>query len=260
VRAQLSRHRVGLLVAPGTDSAALARCLAEIRYFDTLTIQHRGTKAFLHSHPDRYPLKYDDGRISSQGQQVTAYPFNDTNNHWVVEPTRELPDTGRGRIVRHNDVVTLRHVVTNTTLLTHDVACPTLATNTEFTTWDGQCATDDECATKRADTHFRINVDGAHEGQQWMTKSGHFQLVHVPTRVAMWTHTDPVLPDWAYKQQEVNGNKNLRDKSTYWVVDEIVQDEGASLVLLLVSPPSLTRREDRADTAARRRRSQPSPT
>ncbi|GAA5848504.1 hypothetical protein JCM9279_006585 [Rhodotorula babjevae] len=197
----------------------------EIRYYDTLTIQHRGTKAFLHSHPDRYPLKYDDGRISSQGQQVTGYPFNDTNNHWVVEPTRELPDTGRGRIVRHNDVVTLRHVVTNTTLLTHDVACPTLATNTEFTTWDGQCATDDECATKRADTHFRLNVDGAHEGQQWMTKSGHFQLVHVPTRVAMWTHTDPVLPDWAYKQQEVNGNKNLRDKSTYWVVDEIIQDE-----------------------------------
>ncbi|GAA5931969.1 hypothetical protein JCM1841_006118 [Sporobolomyces salmonicolor] len=196
----------------------------EIRYYDTVTIQHKNTKAYLHSHPDRYPLKYDDGRISSAGQQVTGYPFNDTNNHWIVEPTHELPPTGRGRVVRHRDVVTFRHVLTNTTLLTHDVACPTLATNTEFTTWDGLAASDEERAVKEADTHFEINIDDAHEGQQWMTKSSHFQLVHVPTRVAMWTHTDPVLPEWAYKQQEINGNKNLKDKTTYWVVDEIVRD------------------------------------
>ncbi|GAA5970820.1 hypothetical protein JCM11641_004467 [Rhodosporidiobolus odoratus] len=196
----------------------------EIRYYDTITLQHKGTKAFLHSHWDRYPLKYDDGRISSAGQQVTGYPFNDTNNNWIVEPTKELPPTGRGRVVRHHDVVKLRHVFTNTTLLTHDVACPTLATNTEFTTWDGNCANEQECATKEADTHFEINIDDAHEGQQWMTKSSHFQLMHIPTRVAMWTHTDPVLPDWGHKQQEINGNKNLKDKSTYWIVDEIIRD------------------------------------
>lgn len=40
---------------------------AEIRYYDTITIKHKDTKVFLHSHPERYPLKYDDGRISSQG-------------------------------------------------------------------------------------------------------------------------------------------------------------------------------------------------
>jgi len=44
----------------------------------------------------------------------------------------------------------------------------------------------------------------------------------------MWTHTDPVLPDWAFKQQEINGNKNLKDKTTYWVVDEIVRDPSTS--------------------------------
>ncbi|BGO99459.1 Dolichyl-phosphate-mannose--protein mannosyltransferase 4 [Rhodotorula toruloides] len=196
----------------------------EIRYYDTVIIQHKGTKAFLHSHPDRYPLKYDDGRISSAGQQVTAYRFNDTNNHWIVEPTKEIPASGRGRVVRHHDIITLRHVLTNTTLLTHDVACPTMATNTEFTTWDGQCASEEECEAKTLDTHFQLDIDDAHEGQQWMTKSSHFQLVHIPTRVAMWTHTDPLLPDWAFKQQEVNGNKNLKDRTTFWAVDEIVRD------------------------------------
>ncbi|GAA5878788.1 hypothetical protein JCM16303_007182 [Sporobolomyces ruberrimus] len=206
------------------EDSPLTALAEEIRYYDTVTIQHKNTKAFLHSHPDRYPLKYDDGRISSAGQQVTGYPFNDTNNHWIVEPTKELPLNGRGRVVRHHDVVTFRHILTNTTLLTHDVACPTLATNTEFTTWDGTSTSEEERQAKELDTHFELNIDDAHEGQQWMTKSSHFQLVHVPTRVAMWTHTDPVLPDWAFKQQEINGNKNLKDRTTYWVVDEIVRE------------------------------------
>lgn len=189
-------------------------------------MQHKTTKTFLHSHPDKYPLKYDDGRISSNGQQVTGYPFNDTNNHWIVQPTKEIPESGRGRIVRHHDVVTLLHVNTNTTLLTHDVACPTMATNTEFTTWDGLDA------THEPDTHFSIEIDDAHEGQQWMTKSSHFQLMHVNTKVVMWTHTDPILPEWAFKQQEINGNKNAKDKSTFWVVDDIYRDPSAWLALV----------------------------
>jgi len=39
----------------------------ELRYYDIITLRHKDTKVFLHSHPERYPLRYDDGRISSQG-------------------------------------------------------------------------------------------------------------------------------------------------------------------------------------------------
>lgn len=74
------------------------------------------------------------------------------------------------------------------------------------------------------DTYFKLKIDDAHPGQQWMSKSSHFQLVHEGTKVAMWTHNDPPLPEWGYKQQEVNGNKNLKDRTTFWVVDEIVKD------------------------------------
>ncbi|GAA99574.1 glycosyltransferase family 39 protein [Mixia osmundae IAM 14324] len=189
----------------------------EVRYYDSVIIQHKQTKAFLHSHVDKYPLRYDDGRISSQGQQVTGYPFNDTNNHWQILPTKQLPDTGRGRLVRNHDIIRLLHVNTDTVLLTHDVASPLMQTNTEFTTWPIQ----DE--TRYNDTTFELDIDGGHEGQQFKSKSHHFKLIHVPTRVAMWSHPDP-LPTWAFKQQEVNGNKALTDKTNAWFVDEILLD------------------------------------
>ena len=41
--------------------------MEEIRYYDTVTIRHKDTKVYLHSHTEHYPLRYDDGRISSQG-------------------------------------------------------------------------------------------------------------------------------------------------------------------------------------------------
>ncbi|KAF9047103.1 glycosyltransferase family 39 protein [Hymenopellis radicata] len=190
----------------------------EIRYFDTVSMRHKDSKVFLHSHVERYPLKYDDGRISSQGQQVTGYGHNDTNNFWQIIPTKSLPETGRGRIVRHDDMIQLLHVNTNTLLLTHDVASPLMPTNQEFTTW----ARDD--TSRYNDTLFRLHLLDAHDGEAWKSKSGYFRLIHVPTRVSMWTHSKQ-LPEWAFKQQEINGNKNPTEKTATWFVDEIVSAE-----------------------------------
>ncbi|KAH9941500.1 O-mannosyltransferase [Amylocystis lapponica] len=190
----------------------------EIRYYDTVTFRHKDTRVFLHSHWERYPLRYDDGRVSSQGQQVTGYGHDDSNNHWQVIPTKALPETGRGRIVRHDDVIQLLHVNTQSNLLTHDVASPLMATNEEFTTWPK----DD--FSRFNDTQFQVRLAEANEGEPWKSKSGHFRLIHVPTKVAMWTHTKQ-LPEWAFKQQEINGNKNINEKTAIWFVDTIVADE-----------------------------------
>jgi dolichyl-phosphate-mannose-protein mannosyltransferase len=185
-----------------------------IDYFDTITIRHKDTKVYLHSHPDRYPLRYDDGRISSQGQQVTGYPHNDTNNHWQIIPSKQL-SSAEGQRVKVGDVVRLRHIVTDSMLLTHDVASPYYPTNQEFTTVNMEEAN----AGRFNDTLFEIRVDGKGKGD-FKTMSTHFKLVHVPTKVAMWTHTKP-LPDWAYKQAEINGNKNVQQPSNIWYVDDI---------------------------------------
>ncbi|RMZ33070.1 hypothetical protein D0859_02794 [Hortaea werneckii] len=187
-----------------------------IDYFDSLSMRHKETKVFLHSHVDRYPLRYDDGRISSQGQQVTGYPHNDTNNIWQIVPSK--PIEGRGHRVKNGDVVRFRHLVTDSWLLTHDVASPSMPTNQEFTTVPG----DDANGLRYNETLFEIRIENGKAGQDFKTKASHFKLVHFPTKVALWTHpTIPPLPDWGYKQAEINGNKNIMQSSNLWYVEDI---------------------------------------
>ena len=205
-------------------------CSPEVRYHDVIVLKHKETKVFLHSHPDKYPLRYADGRISSQGQQVTGYQHNDTNNHWEILPTKALPSTGRGRVVRHDDVIQLRHVATNTLLLTHDVACPHMPTNQEFTSWP----INDH--SRHNDTLFIIDLVDGDPSDALKTKAGYFHLTHVPTRVHMWTHTK-LLPEWGFKQQEINGNKKTPDKSFVWFVDQIIADGGKPITDQLASDP-----------------------
>lgn len=185
-----------------------------IDYFDNIAMKHKETKVYLHSHVDKYPLRYDDGRISSQGQQVTGYPHNDTNNLWQIIPSTELE--GQGHPVKNGDVVRFRHLVTDSWLLTHDVASPFFPTNQEFTT----VPTEDANDKRFNDTLFEIRIENGKNKQQFKTMSSHFKLVHFPSKVAMWTHTTP-LPDWGYKQAEINGNKNIAQSSNIWYVEEI---------------------------------------
>jgi len=67
---------------------------------------------------------------------------------------------------------------------------------------------------------FELRMDKAGNGLPIRTKASHFKLIHAPSRVAMWTHTTP-LPDWAYKQAEINGNKNLGQTSNIWYFEDI---------------------------------------
>lgn len=189
----------------------------QINYFDTIVLRHKETKAYLHSHPDRYPLRYEDGRVSSQGQQVTGYPFNDTNNHWIIMPgDLTMEGGGVGQPVRNLDLVKLKHVVTNTVLLSHDVASPYYPTNQEFTT----VSVEDASGKRHNDTLFQIRVENGKHGQVFKTLGGFFKLIHHPSKVAMWTHGKP-LPEWGFKQQEINGNKNIAQSSNIWFVEEI---------------------------------------
>lgn len=188
-----------------------------INYFDVLTLRHKETKAYLHSHLANYPLRYDDGRVSSAGQQVTGYPFNDTNNHWQIVPVAQLAENlASNTRVRNNHVVKLRHIQTDTYLLSHDVASPYYPTNQEFTTVSEDLAHGE----RAADTQFQLQFVSGKSDQEFKTKAGLFKLVHVPTKVAMWTDKAP-LPEWGFKQQEINGNKKIIDASNVWFPESI---------------------------------------
>ncbi|KAK0754017.1 glycosyltransferase family 39 protein [Schizothecium vesticola] len=196
-----------------SDNLMLSNAVT-VNYYDSITLRHKETKTYLHSHADRYPLRYDDGRVSSQGQQVTGYPFNDTNNYWQILPV--VDDQKMGHAVKNNELVRLRHLVTDTILLSHDVASPYYPTNQEFTT----CSITDAYGDRAADTLFEIRIENGKPGQEFKSISSHFKLIHNPSKVAMWTHTTP-LPEWGHKQQEINGNKQLAPSSNVWFVEDL---------------------------------------
>ncbi|KAI1637370.1 dolichyl-phosphate-mannose-proteinmannosyltransferase [Biscogniauxia mediterranea] len=196
-----------------SDNIMLANAV-NIDYYDTITIQHKETKAYLHSHDAKYPLRYDDGRVSSQGQQVTGYPFNDTNNYWQILPL--VDDHQMGHHVKNHDLVRLRHLVTDTILLSHDVASPYYPTNQEFTT----VSVADAYGSRAEDTLFEIRIEHGKPNQEFKSISSHFKLIHNPSKVAMWTHTKP-LPEWGHKQQEINGNKQIGPSSNVWLVEDV---------------------------------------
>ncbi|SCU91697.1 LAME_0E13498g1_1 [Lachancea meyersii CBS 8951] len=200
-----------------TDSP-LAKEARQVNYFDVITMKHKNTNAWLHSHTDRYPLRYDDGRVSSNGQQVTAYNYEDINNQWEVLPTIELPSK-QGQPVHLGDVVRFRHVITGTYLLAHDVASPLYPTNEEITTAEEEQA----LGSSSHETTFRLQaVNKGDEKEILKTKASLFRVLHTDTAVALWTHNDVLLPEWGFKQQEVNGNKKLVDPENSWIMDTII--------------------------------------
>ncbi|KAI9171498.1 Dolichyl-phosphate-mannose--protein mannosyltransferase 4 [Paramyrothecium foliicola] len=196
-----------------SDNVMLANSL-DIQYYDTLTIKHKETKAYLHSHDANYPLRYDDGRVSSQGQQVTGYPHNDTNNYWQIIPANN--DQQMGKNVKNHDLVRLRHLGSDKILLSHDVASPYYPTNQEFTV----VSIADAYGNRQNDTLFEIRIEHGKSRQDFKTVASHFKLIHNPSKVAMWTHTKP-LPEWGFRQQEINGNKQIAPSSNIWIVEDI---------------------------------------
>ena len=186
-----------------------------INYWDTITLVHKDTRAYLHSHDEKYPLRYEDGRVSSQGQQVTGYPYNDTNNNWQILPLDASESLGRR--VKNMDVIKLRHVNTNTMLITHDVASPLYATNQEFTTVSLDAAAGD----RHLDSQFQIKLEGGGPRTDFTTKAGLVRFQHMPTKVMMWSDKAP-LPDWGHRQQEINGNKKPMDGGNIWFAESIV--------------------------------------
>ncbi|KAI8850085.1 glycosyltransferase family 39 protein [Chytridium lagenaria] len=189
----------------------------------------RENSVFLHSHVDRYPLRYEDGRVSSQGQQVTGYPHKDPNNEWEVVPVDPVlypaaagvdlsaEEKRKGvRYLRHEDVVRLRHVVTDSYLFTHDVASPLTTTNMEVSTYPS--ASDQ--AVKYNDTLWRVEITDGETNMKVRSRRSHFRLISVFHKVAIHANK-AVLPDWGFGQSEINGNKNHLESSNVWLIEDV---------------------------------------
>lgn len=205
----------------------MAKQSKTVNFYDVITIKHKETDAFLHSHLFDYPLRYEDGRISSNSQQVTCVldennnESEDINNHWEILPTSDVID--KNVAVFTNDIVRFRHVATGGYLLTHDVASPLKPTNEEFTI----ASEEDANGSHYNETLFRLRFSaagssGKNKKKVVKSKATPMKIIHVDTVVAMWTHDDELLPEWGFGHQEVSGNKKIQDRDTIWTFDGIV--------------------------------------
>lgn len=187
----------------------------DIRYYDIVSIRSVPAGTFLHSHPERYPTQYEDGRISSSGQQVTGYSHEDLNVFWQIVPAEEPDGVDLSKeVIMGSPKVMLKHVATNSFLMTHDVASPSYPTNEEFTTAPYEIA-----MTERRDDCTFI-IDFVSGGPVARTRLSHFRLKHFTTKVSMWLAPNK-LPDWGFEQFEINGNKQMTAPGTTWTFGSI---------------------------------------
>ncbi|KAJ3278129.1 hypothetical protein HK104_002629 [Borealophlyctis nickersoniae] len=211
--------------------SALTVKAVSVPYYSNITMKHRDTGVFLHSHPDKYPLRYEDQRVSSQGQQVTGYPHKDANNEWELLPadpehfppaSEYEPDeeeTKRGyRYLRSGDHVRLRHTMTDSYLITHDVASPLTPTHMEMTTVNLE-----DSLKRYNETLWRVEVTDGEDGDKVKSFRNHLKIINFKHKVAVHTHKGP-LPEWGFKQQEINGNKNLGEAANSWWIDEVFHE------------------------------------
>ncbi|KAI8055032.1 mannosyltransferase PMTI [Syncephalis plumigaleata] len=213
-----------------------------IRDGDVIRLQNNENPGFLHSHFHNYPLRYDDGRISTQGQQVNTYQFPDSNNEWRVQlachtpaevdmlraPSNKSLAPGRylSRPIRHGDVIQLHHIATNKTMVTHDVASPLTTTNTEITAVD----LDDPALSGRfIDSLFTLEIDDGEDATTsktgyatiWKTQDQLVRIVQV--RLGVTLHSGSAkLPDWGFQQYEVNGAKVKTGSGSAWTAKDII--------------------------------------
>jgi dolichyl-phosphate-mannose-protein mannosyltransferase len=213
------------------QGSEIVKLSVAIPYYANITIKHKDTDVYLHSHPHRYPLRYKDQRVSSQGQQVTGYPYKDENNIWCIEPIdlklngasraiipkphRKYPDK-MVSYVQVGDLVRLRHIKTDSYLITHDVASPLMSTNMEMTTQDKS-----KDPNRYNETLWRVELLAGGDTTGVVRSRGqHLRFVNYVHNVAIYSHISK-LPEWAFKQQEVNGEKKISDRLNVWIIEDV---------------------------------------
>jgi dolichyl-phosphate-mannose-protein mannosyltransferase len=198
-----------------------------------ITLRHVDTKAHLHSHLHKIPLKHASGRISSNGQQVNGYAHSDENSKWNLElvdpakfqwdmqPLTEMEKSRGLRYLRNGDLIHFRHITTDSYLKTHDVASPLTSTNMEVITITKN---DTAYETKYEETIWKVEIGAKDQtGNLSRIISSRSDTVRFRSNkygVYLYTHSSP-LPEWGYKMQEINGEKKDDKPGILWTFQDI---------------------------------------
>lgn len=197
-----------------------------VRYGQHVRIKNTVESTYLHSHADRIPVHHEDGKVSSGGQQVNGYGYEDENNIWqILVPSGS--EQLSGQQLKNGDIIRLKHKATGKVLLTHDVASALTRTNQEIT------AVDLEDEKQYPETLWKVSYSLPATGGV-VSMATHFQLVTTAHNVYLNNHQKN-LPQWGHQQRELNGCKRGAGKSSWWVFSDVLESIGITHALLFVT-------------------------
>ncbi len=221
-----------------------------IYYGQTIRIQSRSERIFLHSHVHKIPLNHLDGKVSSEGQQVNGYPVEDENNWWQilkVEPeeaikpeesnveenaeteVKEAEDEAKKSVseeervqVKYGDAVKICHKATGHCLMTHDVASALTRTNMEITMLGTTKTTSDTPKMAIWLVEPVSESETSKPGMPIRSFSSHFHLVNKHFKVRLMNFSKN-LPPWGFGQREMNGcRKKVKDARYEWMIADVL--------------------------------------
>ncbi|CAG5106978.1 Similar to tw: Protein O-mannosyl-transferase 2 (Drosophila pseudoobscura pseudoobscura) [Cotesia congregata] len=194
-----------LLQGNSLHNASMPR---ELSYGATITLKnHRTGGGYLHSHWHLYP----EG-VGARQQQITTYSHKDDNNLWRVKKfdTDKLP--AEPELVKHGDLVRLEHIITGRNLHSHKEIAPVSKKHYQVTGYG-------ENGTGDANDVWKILISNGKDGDIIQTVTSKLKFVHYLHHCVL-TCSGKTLPKWAYSQQEVSCNPNMRDKNALWNIED----------------------------------------
>ncbi|XP_054011086.1 protein O-mannosyl-transferase 2 isoform X1 [Hylaeus anthracinus] len=194
-----------LLKGNSLYNATMPRQLA---YGAKITLKnHRTGGGYLHSHWHLYP----EG-IGARQQQITTYSHKDDNNLWLVKKSDIDDIPSEPQLVRHGDLIRLEHVVTHRNLHSHKEFAPISKKHYQVTGYG-------ESGTGDANDIWQVLIVNGKDGDVIETVTSKLKFVHYLHHCVL-TCSGKTLPKWAYSQQEVSCNPNMRDKNALWNIED----------------------------------------
>nr|XP_036214847.1 protein O-mannosyl-transferase 2 isoform X2 [Bactrocera oleae] len=195
----------------------------DVSYGAIVTIKnHKTGGGYLHSHCHLYPRG-----IGARQQQVTTYTHKDDNNKWLIKPYNK-DSLINIKYVSHGDLIRLEHVATRRNLHSHGEPAPVTKRHLQITGYgeDGQGDANDIWQVLLADGKQNTSIK---------TVTTKFLLIHYLQNCALTT-SGQQLPKWGFEQQEVSCNPNLRDKNSFWNVEDNRNEKLSTVNLNMYAP------------------------
>lgn len=132
------------------------------------------------------------------------------------------------QLVKSGDLVRLEHMPTKRNLHTHKEKAPITKKHYQVTGYG-------ENGTGDANDVWRVIIVGEKDGVELTAVSSKLKFVHY-LQSCILTTSGKQLPKWAYEQQEVSCNPNLRDVNAVWNIEENIFDKRNYLIKFLMTP------------------------